>query len=473
MLNRPNILFLFSDQHNPSVLGHTGNQVINTPTLDQFSSQGVTFENAYCQNPLCVPSRASLITGRYSRNIGIYENQHILEPNCVTFPRVLSGGGYRTCVIGKTHFNGEQYHGYQARPYGDLYGQAHQPDPRRTPDSGASGLGGLVGNAGPSGIPLPMTQTEICVSESAKWLQTHIDLHADQPFCLSVHFDKPHFPVRPPAEYFSKYDGRINPPEVPEGYYNRAVPFVRMSMNRFASQDEDCARYLAAYYGCVEWVDNAIGRLLQVLDYLELSENTVVVYASDHGDLCGEKGAWNKTLFLDASAKVPLQIRYPGKFPAGLRITAPVGLIDLFPTFCDLAQMSVPEECDGQSLMPLLSQTGTFEREEIYCESAFLGSPQDAGCMIRKDQWKYCYYRDGHEELYNLAEDPGEWNNLASHETHRTVQEALRERVITFWSPEEYEERLLNTPRINHQKHFYEFSNQFVLGSGTVANARP
>jgi len=455
------------------VLGHAGNRVINTPILDDLSRQAVTFENAYCQNPLCVPSRASLITGRYSRNIGIYENQQILEPNCVTFPRVLSASGYRTCLIGKSHFNGEQYHGYQARPYGDLYGQAHQPDPRRTPESGAAGLGGLIKNAGPSGIPLPLTQTEICVAESAKWLQTHVDLHPDQPFCLSVHFDKPHFPVRPPVEYFAKYDGRINPPDVLEGYYDRAVPFVRRAMDRFASEDQDCARYLAAYYGCVEWVDNAIGRLLQVLDYLELSENTVVVYASDHGDLCGDKGAWNKTLFFDSSAKVPLLIRYPGNFSAGLRVANPVGLIDLFPTFCDLAQISVSEECDGQSLMPLLTQTGMFDREEIYSESAFLGSPLDAGCMIRKGEWKYCYYRDGYEELYNLTEDPGEWNNLASHEAHRTIQDEFREKVITFWRPEEYEERLRNTPRVQRQKHFYEFSNQFMLGSGTVANGRP
>jgi choline-sulfatase len=119
---------------------------------------------------------------------------------------VLSAAGYRTCLIGKAHFNGEQFHCYQERPYGDLYGQAHQPDPRRTPESGASGLGNLIGNAGPSGIPLPLTQTKICVAEASKWLQAHVDLRSNQPFFLSVHFDKPHFPACCPADYLSNYE---------------------------------------------------------------------------------------------------------------------------------------------------------------------------------------------------------------------------------------------------------------------------
>lgn len=170
MDKKPNVLFIFSDQHNAQVLGCAGDDIIRTPNLDRLAREGVTFNQAYCQNPLCVPSRASLLTGRQSRNIGIYTNTDMLEPNSCTIPRVLSANGYRTCLIGKAHFNGEQFHGYQERPYGDLYGQAHQPDPRRTADNGEAGLGLLVGNAGPTGIPLPLTQTEICVAEASKWL---------------------------------------------------------------------------------------------------------------------------------------------------------------------------------------------------------------------------------------------------------------------------------------------------------------
>ncbi len=369
MEKRPNFLFILSDQHNASVLGCSGNTVVRTPNLDRLASEGVLFEQAYCQNPLCVPSRASMLTGQYCRTTGIYDNKHLLEPNCTTFPRVLSAYGYRTCLIGKAHFNGEQFHGYQERPYGDLYGQAHQPDPRRSPELGAAGLGELVDNAGPTGIPLPLTQTEITVAEAAKWLQTHVSLRGPQPFCLSVHFDKPHFPVRCPAEYFEHYRGRVHTPATPEGYRDRAVPFVRKAIDRFRFEGQDGDRYQAAYYGCVEWVDDAIGRLLDVLEYLGLAEDTMVIYTSDHGDLLGEKGAWNKTLFFDSSAKVPMIARFPGAFPAGRRVTDLVGLIDLFPTMCELSHIPLPRTCEGISLAPLLTGEGEFGRDYVLAET--------------------------------------------------------------------------------------------------------
>jgi choline-sulfatase len=473
MSKKPNFLFIFSDQHNAQVLGCAGNNVIRTPNLDHLAKQGVRFEQAYCQNPLCVPSRASLLTGKHCRNIGIYTNTDILEPNSITIPRVLSSHGYRTCLIGKGHFNGEQYHGYQERPYGDLYGQAHQPDPRRTADNGESGLGGLVGNAGPTGIPLPLTQTEICVAEASKWLQTHIDMRADQPFFLSVNFDKPHFPVRCPAPYFAHYEGRLHVPDCPEDYYERAVPFVQKAIERFGFHNQDGDRFLQAYYGCVEWVDDAIGRLLHVLEYLNLADNTIVIYASDHGDLCGEKGAWNKTLFFDSSTKVPLIVRCPSLFPGGKGIQDLVGLIDLFPTICEAARIPVPVSCEGTSLLPVLKGSGLFPQSQIFCESAFLGEPTVSGCMIRKGQWKYAYYLDGSQELYDLAADPDEWNNLAIGSSAKHIVDTLYAEVRAFWEPETYLNRLATTPRARREKHFYEFSNQFILGDGIVANARP
>ena len=473
MSTRPNFLFILSDQHNASVLGCAGDGTIRTPNLDRLASEGVRFEGAYCQNPLCVPSRASLLTGRHCRSIGIYTNTDMLEPNCPTIPRVLSAHGYRTCLIGKAHFNGEQFHGYQQRPYGDLYGQAHQPDPRRTPESGEAGLGGLVANAGPTGIPLPLTQTEICVAESTKWLQAHVDLHRDQPFLLSVHFDKPHFPVRPPARYFANYEGRVRVPEVLEGYREGAVPFVRKAIDRFGCSGQDGDRYLAAYYGCIEWIDDAIGRLLHTLKYLGLADDTVVIYTSDHGDLCGEKGAWNKTLFFDSSSRVPLVVRYPGVVKPGALDTGLVGLVDLFPTICDAAGVGAPETCEGVSLLPSLRGTRRPAGRRVFSESAFLGEPEDCGCMVRTGKWKYACYLDGSRELYDMEADPGEWNNLAAEPSAKDVVESLDADVRAFWVPELHPRRLATTPRASREKHFYEFSNQFVTGDGVVFNGRP
>ena len=216
-----------TDQHSVRASGCYGNDRIATPNLDRLAAEGVVFDNAYCQSPLCVPSRTSLITGQYCRNHGVYDNQHILEANSDTLPRWLGEHGYRTCLIGKAHFNGEQYHGYQQRPYGDFWGQAHQPDPARTSAKGESGLGDLVGESGPSGIPLALTQTEICVAEATKWLLHHVDRTPGHPFLLSVHFDKPHFPWNPPARHFEPYAGRVALPDFDPDELARAVPFVQ------------------------------------------------------------------------------------------------------------------------------------------------------------------------------------------------------------------------------------------------------
>lgn len=479
MPHRPNILFLLSDQHSPRFTGYAGHPVVQTPNLDRLARDGATFSNAYCQSPLCCPSRASLITGRYCRDLGIYDNQHILESNGVTFPRILSAAGYRTCVIGKTHFNGEQYQGYQERPYGDLLGQAHQPDPCRLPDRGDSGLGGVIEAAGPSGIPLPLTQTEICVAESTKWLQTHVSARGNQPFCLSVHFDKPHFPICPPPEFFQRYEGRVHVSDLPDGFLDREVPFVRAAMRNFGICDPDRQdraaheRALAAYCGCVEWVDDALGRILATLDYLGLAENTLVIYASDHGEMAGERGTWQKSVFFEPSARVPLLMRYPGIVGiSGRIISTPVGLIDLFPTFCDLAGVPIPTECGGVSLQPLLHGQ-TIARDAVFSESVVIRSPHDAGCMIRTGRWKYNTYLDGAEELYDLEADPGEWRNLSASSDHRAVRDALRARVLAFWKPDHQLARYEACPRMSRQKHFYPYSNQFVLGEGGIVDARP
>lgn len=476
---RPNILFLLSDQHSPFFSGYAGHPVVKTPHLDRLARTGIVFDRAYCQSPLCCPSRASLLTGRYCRDLGIYDNQHILDSNGITFPRTLGTAGYRTCVIGKTHYNGEQFQGYQERPYGDLYGQAHQPDPRRLPERGAAGLGGVIETAGPSGIPLPLTQTEICVAESAKWLQTHVASRGGQPFCLSVHFDKPHFPICPPAEYLRRYEGRVHLPDLPKGFLDRETPFVRAAMRAFGICDPERhdraahERALAAYCACIEWMDDAIGRVLATLDYLGLAENTLVVYSSDHGEMAGERGTWQKSVFYEASARIPLIMRFPPLTGSGGRCDAnPVGLIDMFPTFCELAGIATPQACAGISLLPLL-RGETIARDAIFSESVILHSPNDAGCMIRTGRWKYNTYLDGTDELYDLEADPGEWNNLATAPIHAAVRTELRKRVLAFWQPEQQLARYEARPRMAKQKHFYEFSNQFIMGNGAVVDARP
>lgn len=478
---RPNILFFLSDQHSVKFISSNGNRVVNTPNLDRLIKEGTYFENAYCQNPLCVPSRSSLLSGKYSKNLGIYENRHIMESNTQTLSRVLSEAGYQTCVIGKTHFNGEQYQGYQQRPYGDLYGQGHQPEYIRTgKEKSESGLEDILINSGPTNIPLPMTQTEICVSETVKWLQTYADKSYEKPFFLSVNFDKPHFPYRPPAKFFNKYKDRVTLSNYPDDYANKmAVEFVKKAFeingawDHYGKNKEIHKKALASYYGCVEWVDDAVGRILDSLEFLGLSENTIVIYSSDHGEMAGEKGAWQKTVFFDCSAKVPLIIKWPDNIKAGVKSQALVGLIDLFPTLCEFSDVKTPSDCDGISLVNHLIDKKPIDRQQIFCESVVLKVPEHAGCMIRTDRFKYNYYLIGKHELYDLKADPEEENNLISDSFYQGIAEKLRKQIEEFWCPEEQINRYNNCPKMAREKHFYLYSNQFISSDGTVNNGRP
>lgn len=296
---------------------------------------------------------------------------------------------------------------------------------------------------------------------------------------LSVNFDKPHFPLRAPGRYVKKYAGKVSLPNYPEDYItSSAVPFVKKAIEvngawaHYGKDREVHERALAAYYACVEWVDNAIGRILQVLEYLDLADDTIIIYASDHGEMAGEKGAWQKTVFFDASAKVPLIMRWADNFSNGNLCKEPVGLIDLFPTLCDFAQIPVPQVCDGISLKPLLLGDGTIERKAIFSESVVLKVPEYAGCMMRTDKWKYCYYLDGTAELYDMEKDPKEWNNLAKVYYYADIVKEMNAQLLKFWKPSEQIARYNDAPRVAAEKHFYPFSNQFVVDS-TIVDARP
>jgi len=473
-------LFFLSDQHAFDCAGYAGGPV-DTPNLDALAREGCVFENAYCQNPLCVPSRSSLLTGKYSKNLGIYENRHILDPGIPTLPGVFAANGYRTCLVGKAHFNGDQYHGYQSRPYGDFLGQGHQPEHIRVPDEAdESGLGDILANSGATAIPLPMTQTEICVAEAVKYLQLQSAGENSEPFFLSVNFEKPHFPYRAPAALFEKYRGKAVLKESPPHYAQTlAAEFVRKAFEvngaweHYGKDIKIHRQALAAYLACVEWVDDAVGRVLRALELLGLAADTIVIYASDHGEMAGDKGAWQKTVFFDHSAKVPLIMRYPGRFRRGAVVRESVGLIDLFPTLCEAADIPVPAFCDGASLLGTLKNGQPPARDTVFAESAVLKVPEHAGCMVRRGRYKYNFYLQGRHELYDMENDPDELHNLAGDPRLQGIEKELRETATEFWKPDEQHNRYRNCPMSGKEKHFYLFSNQFTMPDGTLMDAKP
>jgi choline-sulfatase len=184
-----------------------------------------------------------------------------------------------------------------------------------------------------------------------------------------------------------------------------------------------------------------------------------------------EHGAWQKMVFFEASVRVPMIVRWPGRIAAGRRVADLAGLIDLYPTLCDAAAVQTPRSCEGVSLLPLLQGGKPLGRDAVFSETVLIRRPEMAGCMIRCGRWKYCLYLDRSAELYDLEADPHEMRNLAG--TGVAIGEELKERVVAFWEPEQQSRRYQRATRVPREKHFYPFANQFLLGDGTVVDARP
>ncbi len=398
MADKPNILLIQTDQHNPHIAGFAGDPFVQTENLDRLAGDGMSFDAAYCQTPLCSPSRLSLLAGRWVSNCGGWSNGAVRDLEQETIPSWLSKHGYTTATVGKMHIaGGDQTHGYQHRPYGDLVPciyPAHQPDP---PGSWKDGQWNnhAVGRfpfAGPMEIPESLTMDQVVTIESLAWILEFADGNPDAPWFFHASFSRPHFPLTAPGRYVRRYlESDLQAPPLPSGYPDDLHPHDRFTVDDFnllRFSMEEHRRAVACYYACVDYVDDCIGSLIEGLSRAGCLDNTYIVYTSDHGDMVGEHGLWWKRSYYEASARIPLLISGPG-IGRGGRDAAPVELVDLFPTFCEWAGIDVPEGLDGESLTSLLDgQSG--RREKIYARSEMLGPKIPTQFrMVRSDRWKY------------------------------------------------------------------------------------
>ncbi len=418
MSRPPNILLILSDQHNPHAAGFAGSAHVDTPSLDKLAQSGVVFDAAYCQSPLCVPSRISLWTGQYPHRCSAWDNRSMIDPARPTLPGWLAQNGYVTAGVGKMHFRGEeQMHGFQHRPYGDLVDTPvliHQPDPPDTVDGRAeSHAAGRFPFAGVSAVPESLHLDTVVTTESLAWLLDFADEHPDQPWFFCASYYRPHFPLTAPGRFIRKYQRRDVPlPPLPSNFPDELHAHDRYIVDDFnllRFSDDERRAALRAYYGLVDYVDQLIGRLLDGLRAAGLLDNTLVVYTADHGEMAGEHGLWWKRTYYDASAGVPLIVSGPG-ISGGKHITMPVELVDLFPTFCEWARVEPPPGLAGESLLPLLRGEARRKRCAI---SELLGEkPQNRFRMVRDERWKYVEFPISPPRLFDLLNDPGERRNL-------------------------------------------------------------
>lgn len=445
MSSRPNLLFLFSDQHTQKLLGCYGDPIVETPNLDKLAESGVLFENAHCASPLCVPSRMSLLTGRYPSQQEVWMNDDILSSDIPTYAHALGAAGYKPRLFGRMHSMGpDQLRGYVDRECGD-----HSPN-----WIGASGhdMGPLKGAPGPGRSTLDksgigQSAYELKDADTVKAAVEYFE-HQDHanPFCVTVGFMLPHAPYVASRELFEYYRYKVGAAStpIPDDEHPWLV-WWRGTHSIIDVPEEDAIRARISYYALVHRMDQMIGEILEVLKNNDLLENTLIAYASDHGEHIGERGLWWKHTFYNESVQVPLILSWPDVLPAGQKRDQIVNLVDLNATFLDALGAQALPFSEGKSLLDIAKDSSAIWSNETYSEYCSDDTKWDCILqrMVRKDEWKLVYYHGYAAQLFNLENDPNELDNLADKPEYKQVQRELLTLVLKDWSPEAIYERMM------------------------------
>lgn len=438
---RPNILLLIADDHRGGVLGIDGDPRRATPRLDRLAREGVRFDRAYCNSPVCTASRQSFITGRLPHAVGVTQLSTRLPDDAITLGNWLGARGYLTAAFGKMHFNGATGHGFRQRldqPNWAADLRAHPPaggDQRRPwrpfVDPAAVWLNS---DCRPAGLPEASMETTFYADRAIEFLrQRHDDA---KPFALVVSFYDPHSPFRFPREYA----GRFRPEQFPSPSISEADR--REQPLLFRSLTPDQVRGIqAAYYTSLSFVDHQVGRILDALDSSDLAANTIVIYLGDNGYMLGEHGRFEKHCFFEPAVRVPFLCRWPGRVPDNKRIDAQVELVDLMPTLLDFLDLPRPWDLHGKTLVPLmLGRPGAsgrdvvfseyLENEEAMVRSAHFKLIVGTGSRAREDGYETDHPRPGpYERLYDLVHDPGELTDVAARPEFAAIKAELRTRM--------------------------------------------
>ncbi|MGE8504775.1 MAG: choline-sulfatase [Pseudomonas sp.] len=428
-MKRPNILFIMADQMAAPILPlHDAASPIQLPNLMKLAEQAVVFDSAYCNSPLCAPSRFTLVSGRLPSKIGAFDNAADFPADVPTYAHYLRRLGYRTALSGKMHFCGpDQLHGYEERLTSDIYpadyGWAVNWD---EPDVRASWYHNMssVLQAGPCVRSNQLDFDEEVVFKARQYLYDHVRMSPDQPFCLTVSMTHPHDPYTIPREYWDRYEGVDIP--LPHQHIDQAEqdPHSQRLLKVIDLWDkplpEDKIRDARrAYFGACSYIDDNIGKLLKTLEECGLADDTLIVFSGDHGDMLGERGLWYKMHWFEMSARVPLLVHAPKRFAAH-RVSQSVSTLDLLPTLVELAGGKVDDglELEGHSLLPHLQGKGGHD--EVLGEYMAEGTVSPL-MMIRRGPWKFVYSEQDPLLLFDLDSDPLERQNLAESSEHRGI----------------------------------------------------
>lgn len=457
---KPNFLFIQADQLAARALPAYGNRVAKTPHIDRLAAQGVVFKNAYCNYPLCAPSRFSMLTGLLPSNAGAYDNGAEFPASLPTFLHYLRLLGYRTCLSGKMHFIGpDQLHGFEERLTTDIYPSDFNwtANWSRT----VSGTDRLLAAAGEvngirnSGVYERTIQMDFDdeVAFKANRKIHHLATSDDRrPFALFVSFTHPHDPFAVPRRYWDRYRHEdIDMPIIPaqtrdalDPHSQRLYDHIGVAEAGMTAEEVRVARH--AYYGAVSFIDDQVGDLLRSLDDAGFADNTIVVFLSDHGEALGERGLWFKQSFFDCALRIPFIVSAPWQVPPGRR-TENVSLVDLLPTAIDLADPedgleNIETPFDGRSLRESLAGGSPPDLDRVVAEMTGEGLESPAVAIV-EGRYKYIFCPDDPPMMYDRDTDPNECVNLSGHSSVAEAESRHAAFVQKNWDFDALKRRVL------------------------------
>jgi len=448
----PNLLFIQVDQLTAASLRAYGDTVCHAPNLDRLAFTGAIFDAAYCNFPLCAPSRASMAAGQLCSTVGAYDNAAELPAGIPTYAHYLRAEGYQTALSGKMHFIGpDQHHGFEKRLTPDVYpadfswvpnwgneGKRDTNDPRAV----------LV-----SGICERSVQIDFDENVTFQAIQYLYDVARSddqRPFFLQVSYTHPHEPYLCRKEFWDLYEDKDIPmPSVGglteqehDPHSARLLKDFGMLDMRFA--DEDIQRARRAYYGSISYIDSMIGKLLATLEAIGVLSNTAIVFSSDHGEMLGERGMWFKKHFFESALRVPMIINAPWIQPQ--RVGELVSLVDLLPTFMGLARghvwTSEVERLEGIDLTGLLDRGNPEPARTVYAEYLAEATPVPI-FMVREGRFKLVSSSHDGNMLFDMDADPHERNNLAGQADYAETESRLQDAVRAKWNEPELTGQIL------------------------------
>jgi choline-sulfatase len=459
-MDQPDVILIMADQLTAFALPSYGHPVVEAPHITSLADEGVLFDNAYCNSPLCAPSRASMMTGRLPSRIGAYDNACEFPASLPTLAHALRGRGYLTCLSGKMHFVGpDQLHGFEERLTPDIYPAEfawipNWDEPEERIDWWYHNMLS-VKQAGVAEATNQLDFDDEVAFHAARFLKNQARSPGRRPFFLTVSFTHPHDPYAIRAEYWDRYaDREIALPRVGTPQPELDDPHSRRlrraaAMDEADISDDDVRRARRAYYGAVSYVDDHVGQLLATLRAFGLSENTVVLFTADHGELLGERGLWYKMHLYEWAVRIPLIVHAPGRF-AARRVSDPVSLVDLLPTLADLGRPPGGAEMadldgNGRSLLPILEGRGAADREVV---AEYLAEGAVAPIlMIRRGALKFIWSEPDPPLLFDLERDPDELDNLAARSEGADLARSLQAEVGSRWDVAALHQAVLSSQR--------------------------